>query len=72
MHEPLTTQEICSICYTKGITFSKSKAMLFVGGRNRLEELVAQGKIRVEKTSNAQNAKWQCSAGDVLFYAKRK
>lgn len=65
-----TIEQVCCACYRKGITFSKTTASKFVGGRNRLEQLVAEGKIRMERKSMAQNAKWQCNAGDVLFYTK--
>lgn len=49
-----------------GITFSKTEAMKLVGGKCRLDRLVEQGKIRVEKPTRKQNGKWFCNAGDVI------
>lgn len=73
MHTPVSTQQLCSIMYRKKICFGKTMAAKIVGGRTRLENLVAEGKIRAEKKNNmAQNGKWTCNAGDVLFYAKSK
>lgn len=62
--------KICSTCYRKGITFSKNTAMKLIGSRNKLEQLVAEGKIRMESKGDAQNSKWQLNAGDVLYHAK--
>lgn len=62
--------KICSTCYRKGITFSKNTAMKLIGSRNKLERLVAEGKIRMESKGDAQNSKWQLNAGDVLYHAK--
>lgn len=70
MHTPPSIQNICTTAYKKGITFSKSTAMKFIGSRTKLERLVAEGKIRMDKVSEAQNGKWRCNAGDVLFYSK--
>lgn len=53
----------------KGIMFSKNVAQAFVGGRSRLERLVAENKIRAEKTTDKQNGRWECNADDVLKYA---
>lgn len=53
----------------KGIMFSKNTAQAFVGGRSRLETLVAEKKIRAEKTTDKQNGRWECNASDVLRYA---
>ena len=70
MHTPVSIEKICTTCYKKGITFSKNTAMKLVGSRTRLEQLVAEGKIRMERNSEAQNGKWNCNAGDVLYHAK--
>lgn len=70
MHTPPTIEKICTSCYRKGITFSKNTASKLVGSRTRLERLVAEGKIRMEMKSEAQNGKWNCNAGDVLYHAK--
>lgn len=51
------------------IVFSKTEAMLIVGGKKRLYRLVEQGKIRFEKPCGKQNGKWHCNAADVLRYA---
>ena len=52
-------------------TFGLRKAEKIVGGRTRLLRLIADGKIRAEKTNGqAQNGKWFCNAGDVLRYAR--
>ena len=53
-------------CYKKEITFSKTKASQLLGSRSKLERLVADGTIRMEKRSDSQNGKWQVNAGDVL------
>lgn len=47
-------------------TFTKTEASKWVGGRRRLERLVAEKKIRQEKTSERQNGMWLCNAEDVL------
>lgn len=52
-------------------TFGKRMSEQLVGGRARLERLIVEGKIRVDKVNaSAQNGKWQCNASDVLRYAK--
>jgi hypothetical protein len=52
-------------------TFGLRKAEKIVGGRARLEHLIADGKVRAEKmNTKAQNGKWFCNASDVLRYAK--
>lgn len=54
---------------TFGLRFSEK----IVGGRNRLERLIIEGKIRATKgNENAQNGKWLCNAADVLRYARMK
>lgn len=47
-------------------TFGFRFSAAIVGGRSRLERLIAQGKIRAEKKSNSQNGKLYCNASDVL------
>ena len=44
--------------------------MKLIGSRDKLERLVAEGKIRMERKGDAQNSKWQLNAGDVLQNAK--
>lgn len=55
---------------TEGLTFCKTEAIAIVGGPGRLEKLVAAGKIRAEKRTNAQNGKWWCNAADVLRHCR--
>ena len=50
-------------------TFTKSEASKWVGGRRRLEKLVAENKIRQSKPGEGQNASWRCNAEDVLRHA---
>ena len=71
MHTPLSIEQLCSKMYRKNLYFSKNMAAAIVG-RTRLERLVAEGRIRMEKKNNVQNGKWMCNAGDVIFYAKNK
>lgn len=52
------------------ITFSKAVAAKIVGGEYRLEKLVSEGKIRVEKPTAKQNGKWFCDGGDVISHLK--
>lgn len=47
-------------------TFGFRFSAAIVGGRTRLERLIAQGKIRAEKRSHSQNGKLYCNASDVL------
>lgn len=72
MHAPISIQQLCTIMYRNELCFGKNIAAKIVGGRTRLENLVADGKIRMEKKNNVQNGKWMCNAGDVIFYAKAK
>ncbi len=53
----------------RDINFSKNVAATIVGTRTRLEDLVAQGFIRMEKPTGHQHGKWLCNASDVLRYA---
>lgn len=54
----------------RGITFSKAVAAKLVGGEYRLEKLVSEGKIRMEKPTDKQNGKWFCDGGDVISHIK--
>ena len=72
MYNPISIQQLCTIMYRNELCFGKNMASKIVGGRTRLERLVAEGKIRAEKKNNAQNGKWMCNAGDVVYYAKNK
>lgn len=58
---------LLSMAFRKlGITFSKAVAAKLVGGEYRLEKLVSEGKIRMEKPTAKQNGKWFCDGGDVI------
>lgn len=58
---------LLSMAFRKmGITFSKAVAAKIVGGEYRLEKLVSEGKIRVEKPTAKQNGKWFCDGGDAI------
>lgn len=58
---------LMSMAFRKmGITFSKAVAAKIVGGEYRLEKLVSEGKIRMEKPTAKQNGKWYCNGGDVI------
>lgn len=61
---------VCSAFRRLGVTFSKAAAAKMVGGEYRLEKLVREGKIRMEKPTTKQNGKWFCDGGDVLSYMK--
>lgn len=50
-------------------TFTKNEAAKWVGGRRRLEKLVAENKIRQCKPGDQQNSSWRCDAEDVLRHA---
>lgn len=52
------------------IKFSKAVASKLVGGEYRLEKLVMDGKIRMDKPTPKQNGKWHCNGADVLKYIK--
>lgn len=68
----MKTEQIISLFCKEKISFGQREASKIVGGRTRLTELVATGKIRVEQKSNSQNAKWFCNGGDVIANAKFK
>lgn len=62
---------LLSIAFRKmGITFSKAVAAKIVGGEYRLEKLVREGKIRMDKPTAKQNGKWFCDGGDVISHLK--
>lgn len=54
----------------RGIKFSKAMAAKIVGGESRLETLVQQGKVRMDKPTDKQNGKWFCHGGDVIRQIK--
>lgn len=54
----------------EGRTFSKDDAARIVGGEARLERLIAEGSIRADKPSAAQNGKWRCDAAQVLRHCR--
>ena len=61
------TLQVISLIFSKlGITFSKAVAAKIVGGEHRLEKLVREGEIRMEKPTAKQNGKWFCNGGDVI------
>lgn len=64
-----TVNNLCIVARTRGVTFSKAVAAKFVGGRSRLEALVAEKKIRTIKPGDRQNSRWECNAEEVLRYA---
>lgn len=51
-------------------TFCKDKAAKIVGGKKRLEDLIAAGEITAEKPCNSQNGKWFCNAAQVLRHCR--
>lgn len=54
-------------------TFGQREAADIVGGRDRLDQLVGSGIIRVEKKpANRQNGRWYCNAYDVVKNAMLK
>ncbi|MCF0219363.1 MAG: hypothetical protein HUK14_06240 [Muribaculaceae bacterium] len=59
---------ILAVMSTKA--FGKDMAAYIVGGENRLLELIADGKIECEKTTNRQNGKWFCNAAQVLSHCR--
>ena len=48
----------------------RSTAAKLVGGEYRLEKLVREGKIRMDKPTAKQNGKWFCDGGDVISHLK--
>ncbi|MCM1311100.1 MAG: hypothetical protein NC301_08795 [Bacteroides sp.] len=49
---------------------SKTTAAKIVGGEYRLEQLVEQGEIEVDKPTAKQNGKWFCNGSDVIRHIK--
>jgi hypothetical protein len=52
----------------QNVTFSKNTATKLVGGQRRLENLVAEDRIRAIKTTDKQNGRWECNGSDVIRY----
>ena len=52
----------------QNVTFSKNTAAKLVGGQRRLENLVAEDRIRAIKTTDKQNGRWECNGSDVIRY----
>ena len=70
MNDSYSFDLICLVFQKRGITFSKTVAVKLVGGEYRLEKLVREGKIRVDKPTAKQNGKWHCNGSDVLRFIK--
>lgn len=51
-------------------TFGKNVAMHIVGGRKRLEDLIAAGEIEASKPNDTQHGKWFCNAAQVLRHCR--
>lgn len=68
--EGILLTNLYQLARTKVKTFTKNEAAKWVGGRRRLEKLVAQNRIRQIKEGNRQNSAWRCDAEDVLRHAK--
>lgn len=51
------------------VSLNKEQAKDFVGGRYRLEKLIAENKIRAEKTGSTKMSPYAINACDVLLYA---
>ncbi len=68
---PTITDAVATM-HREGITFGQREAAKLVGGRTRLEKLIAEGRIRAEKKTLTQNGKWFCNGGDVLCYVKNR
>lgn len=65
------TLQLIGLMFQKlGISFSKAVASKIVGGEYRLEKLVSEGKIRMEKPTAKQNGKWFCNGSDVMNHLK--
>lgn len=63
-------ERICILLDRLELTFSKAVAAKLVGGEYRLEKLVSNGEIRMDKPTAKQNGKWFCNGGDVLRHIK--
>lgn len=53
-----------------GVFFDKETAKKFVGGRYRLEKLIAEKKIRAVKKGPTRMSPYEVNASDVFLYAK--
>lgn len=63
--------ELIQIVFDKHqIKFSKAVAAKIVGGKYRLERLVENGEIRMEKPEAKQNGRWHCNGWDVITHTK--
>lgn len=49
-----------------GMTLSWTVAQHLVGGKKRLQRLMAEDKVRYEKSLSAANTKWQFNAVDIF------
>lgn len=52
------------------VPFNKAQAAEYVGGRYRLEKLIAEKKIRAEKKGPTRMSPYEVNASDVFLYAK--
>lgn len=53
------------------VTFSKNTSAKLVGGRTRLEKMIAVGKIRMSVTTpDKPHSRWACNAADVISNIK--
>lgn len=53
------------------LSFGKVMASRIVGGRARLMQLIAEGKIEADKpNADAANGKWTCNAAQVLEHCR--
>lgn len=59
-------EDIYTTLRLKKITLSKTETTKIVGGRYLLERVVAIGKIRMVKPTDAPNVKWRCNGEDVF------
>lgn len=54
----------------EGLTFCKDVSAYIVGGSKKLESLISEGKIEVEKRTNSKNGKWFCNAAQVMKHCR--
>ena len=54
----------------QGMTFSWNVAVRLVGGKKRLERLMAEEKVHFEKPFGSANTKWKFDASDILQHIK--
>lgn len=50
----------------EGMTFSWNVAVKLVGGKKRLERLMAESRVRFDKPFGAANTKWKFDAADII------